>query len=192
MTATGVEWHLRPLALFMGELGVGVRCKLEGGSFAGGVGVGVGGYRLSNVKLRLSLAELARTLLPGFTLDGQVELKLKKLTIDQGVVTSASGELELGEMAMRSPLQVVLGDFKGKVATEAEGVQLTLNDAGGPLRTQLLLRLPPQGGYTLTGNVAAADPDQPGLADLVGMLGRKGAGGQVVVNRSGKLPQLGR
>ena len=168
---------------------------------------------LRDGRTRVGLALLDRLFNPApLGLQGGLRLELQRLVwatgsgggqtdapADSGPSKGRLVELEatvrLEGVGLGPPVDVQLGDFLATFSTAREGeglVEGKIEDQGGPLQVQGLVRIRPDGSYRLTAELAARDPQQRAIVQALKLLGNPSPAGKVSVVRTGRLAFFGR
>lgn len=186
-----LQWRFKPLALITGQVSASVKCKTSDGYVRGILAKGVNSLSAKNVTLRLPLDLFNNVAgMFGVNAKGYFAAQIKRVKIKKGYLAAADGTLIWNGAGMDSPQKLTLGDFKADSTTEKDGIRLTFNDNGGPLKAQGVLRIDDQGAYTFSATFVALDKKQPTLSDMLSLLGNMDDNGKVTVSRNGKLPLL--
>lgn len=187
-----IEWRFRPLALLTGRLAVTLRVSNDASRLALTASRGPNTVVFDELIGRVALAEFTPLLeAVGLQLEGSLDVQLTGVVLREGRITAAQGALVWNEAGLVAPSRrTPLGRLVALVTTTKDGVKVSVNDEGGPLRTAGEFLLTADGGYTLTATVAAREAGgTEGLARLVS-LGRQGEDGVVRFTGSGQLPLL--
>ncbi len=187
-----LQWDLHPWALLWGRMEAALRFDYQAAPGKTVVGRTVtGNWYLRDADLALPAQRLAPLLrMPGAELGGKLALRLSSLTVKQGRVTAADGELSWEKAALRKPLEVELGTFAVNLETTADGVSGALMDRGGAVQAQGLLKLQANGQYQLTATFASRNPQQPLITQGLRLFGTPGPDGRVKYSTKGVLPPL--
>ncbi len=113
----------------------------------------------------------------------------------KGRLVELEATVRLEGVGLGPPVDVQLGDFLATFSTAREGeglVEGKIEDQGGPLQVQGLVRIRPDGSYRLTAELAARDPQQRAIVQALKLLGNPSPAGKVSVVRTGRLAFFGR
>lgn len=187
-----VHWDLRPWALLWGGMEAALRFDYQEMPAKMVLGRHLSGdWYVHDAALALPAQRLAPVLrLPGAELGGNLALKLSSLTLKQGRVSGADGEISWDKAAVRKPFNVTLGSFALTLETAEDGVSGKLLDRGGAVLAQGLLKLQASGQYQFTATFASRDPKQPLITQGLRLFGNPGPDGRVKYATSGVLPPL--
>jgi Type II secretion system (T2SS), protein N len=175
-----VSWSLKPLRLLAGRLAAHVKITHGAAASASGdLEVGFGGAVIA----RHVVADLPLDprLLPGLpqTLHGSAHAELALAQVRQGVLTQLEGRIEARNLEDRSggadtPLGSYLVTFPG-----GSGQPIgKLRDLEGPVALEGTLRLTPQPGFELEGQIAPRQGASPELVNNIRFLGSPDASGR--------------
>lgn len=172
-----LRWTLHPLRLLAGKLSLQMTLARAGGSARARVDFSPSGsITARDLEARFALeGELLQGLPPATR--GTVEAHLGELRWSHYRITKITGMIEvLGLTARGEPL----GDYRltfpaSRVGDEPEG---RLSDLGGPFAVQGILRLSRDGGYVVSGSIAARPDASPDLAAQLRYLGSPDAQGR--------------
>lgn len=182
-----VSWSLKPLRLLTGRLAAHVNVVHAAGATASAdVELGWGGA----ITARHLLADvpLDAGLVPGIprTLHGSAHADLDVAQVHKGVITALAGRIEARNLEDRSggadtPLGSYLVTFRGGSSPPTG----KLRDLEGPLALEGTLRLTPQPGFELEGQIAPRSDAPPELVNNIRFLGTPDASGRRPFTLSG-------
>ncbi len=189
---TEFSWQLRPLpwaplrlklAATLGDKGY-----LQGRIKAGWRGIR-GRISLTDIQAELPLGHFASQLARrGLSVDGVLGAQLRHLELEAGIPRRAEGELRLRGLRALAPFSLTLGDFQATISgNNNDGVRLGVRDEGGPLATDGVLLIAPDGHYTLTANLTPRSRQNQELNMVLAFLGPPDRDGVIKINASGKL-----
>ncbi|MBF0165594.1 MAG: type II secretion system protein N [Magnetococcales bacterium] len=180
---------------FPGESGPGIDFLVgdeEAGLHARGrAGVaGVSALFVEGAVLKFSVAALRERIPmipPGSR--GSFQATLEELRVDGQGVRAARGRGEARDWFIGAPLRVEIGDLAGEIAPgEGHSLQLRVQELAGPWRMKLVAGLKPDGSYRVRGTVAARDPTDERMLNLLRLVGPVDESGQAILRESGRLP----
>lgn len=116
--------------------------------------------------LPVSLAAHWLPLPPG-SVAGQINISMQRIVLINARPSAADGIIALTSLSLSWPQSAALGDYELKLQTQGDGIHGRLLDTSGPLMVQGSLRVTPDGGYDLTGVVAARDSANAALNNLL-------------------------
>lgn len=188
---TGLTWDFRPLGLLAGRLKFALSANLQGSApVAATLAVGPRSQELRNFRGLIPAGPLGEALLPGLGLAGSLESRNLELTVEQGRLVAAGGDLSWLEAGMSFPEPVTLGDLDLHLANESGMILATLKDRGGPLQVNVLATIRPDGNYELTGELLPRERLTPELTSLMRFFGPATADGRVRLQRTGRLAPI--
>jgi general secretion pathway protein N len=124
---------------------------------------------------------------------GSLQLAIQRARLRDGHLVDLAGTLDLRELQWHAP-RTAFGSYELLVAPDAAAgdpgdapMLGTLRDLDGPLSLRGQMRLTPQGSYELSGKVAARADADPGVQQLLGLLGPIGADGTREFSLAGTL-----
>ena len=187
-TAVGdVSWNLEPLRLLVGRLAAHVTvARGTGASASADVELGWGGA----VTARHLLADLPLDagLLPGIpqTLHGSAHADFALAQLQKGVITELEGRIEARNLEDRSGgADTRLGSYLVTFPGGSGPPTGKLRDLEGPLALEGTLRLTPQPGFELEGQIAPRGDAPPELVNNIRFLGSPDASGRRPFTMSG-------
>jgi general secretion pathway protein N len=187
-----LHWQLSPLALLLGKARFDALLQSQDGYLQSQVSVPLAGgeVELADVEGQLPMSELAVMMsrLP-VVLEGTLSLNLQRLALQaNGRPLDAEGSVIWHQAAVSAPQALSFGDLQLDLQGEGEGRLLgKIRDRGGPLSLNGTLRLSPDGGYVLSGTVAAAKGASEQLTKALGWLGKPDLQGRYRLNYSGRM-----
>jgi hypothetical protein len=183
-----VSWELRPLQLLRGRLVVHASAVREAAHVSADVQLGLG-ERLTARALTGDLP-LDPRIVPGLpeTLSGRAHLDLPLALFQHGVIKQLVGRVELRDLVDRSFNTTALGSYVVEFPPGASGDPIgKLHDLDGPLAVEGTLRLTPQPGFELDGQITARPGAPPELVNNIRFLGSPDALGRRPFTISGTL-----
>lgn len=187
VTLSGISWHIRPAGLLRGALAAELSSSDPKAS--GQASVELSAHQQLHIRalsaqlpLRNGLSTLPRDL------DGTVQVSVDDATLDHGELTALQGFVRV--LQLRSESQSAdLGSFELRFAPTPAGspIQGSLHDLDGPLSVSGQLRLMRNGGYDLSGSVAARQNASPELVQALQLLGPADAQGRRMFSLAGSL-----
>lgn len=193
----GASWNLHGLPLLLGRAQADVKITRSDGFAQTLVTVNLfGGLRLDQTTASLPLAALPPTVIPGGW-RGTLNLKLKRLVLDQGWPVQATGTVEVLDLVGPARQPHDMGSYKitfakpaadaGLKARPGDGISGAVVDLGGPLQVAGTLQLKPERQYLLAGNVLARPGAPASVARTLQFLGPPAADGSREFSLSGTL-----
>lgn len=182
-----VHWRFDWLALF--SFSYGLHLDLSGDANLGGRLDARGkSLFLRGIDGRLPVSMLEHWLpLPPHSLSGSLRLDLKSLTLKDGRITGAEGEVDLEDATLSWPSSMTLGSFTVTLSPAADGgVAAHISDRQSPLKLQADLKLGSDGAYHLSGLLSPKDAGDTATRDLLANLGPADSTGQHHFDFSGQ------
>jgi general secretion pathway protein N len=182
-----VNWTLEPLRLLLGRVAAHVNVAHgSGATVSADVEVGLSGA----VTARHVVADvpLDSGLLPGIprTLRGGVHADLTRAQVQKGVITDLEGRIEARNLEDRSgSADTPLGSYVVTFPGDSNPPTGKLRDLEGPLALEGTLRLTPQPGFQLEGQIAPRSGATPELVNNIRFLGSPDASGRRPFSMSG-------
>jgi hypothetical protein len=112
------------------------------------------------------------------------------LSMRQGRIIAAQGEVLWHDALITSPQQYPLGTIVAEVTTKSHEVRATIGDKDGPLQLEGLFVLPEDNSYTLTARLTSQQPELSSLLDSLAFLGKKEKDGWLHLSSRGELPPI--
>lgn len=186
----GVHWDMNPWALLTGTLSMDVTGRLAGGQTSAHASIGPGGgVTLHNVVSTATIDGLKPVLNVGFLpVRGQIGMRLRKATIENGRIDSLEGFLKLGglEWTLTQPA-VQLGAYRADIGTNDDGITAILKNTQAPVELTGRVVLRPKGVWQARVKLRP-DPDaKPEVKELLGNIGRKNTQGWYRVRQQGHI-----
>jgi general secretion pathway protein N len=182
-----VSWSLQPLRLLAGRLAAHVNV-VHGTAATASADLELGWGGAVTARHLLADLPLDAGLLPGIprTLRGSAHVDLVLAQLRNGVITQLEGRIEARNLEDRSggadtPLGSYLVTFPGG----REPLTGKLRDLDGPLALEGTLRLTPQPGFELEGQIAPRSGASPELVNNIRFLGSPDASGRRPFTMSG-------
>jgi len=188
------DWRLAPGELLAGRLGY--QLNFSNPDHSSGHAIisrGLSGDTvLSPLKLQTDLKTLSHRWTFAERFGGELSLQMQSLTIDNGRITDARGEIVWSGAHQRGSNPVPLGSFQAHLEATGDaddtGFEGPISDNGGPLSAIGRLQLSADGHWTLKVKLASHDPADSVLTPLLSSLGRAGSDGKVPFEWSDQLP----
>ncbi len=174
-----VHWRFDWLALF--SFSYGMHLDLTGDAALSGRADARGkNLFLHSVDGNLPVSMLEPWLpLPPHSLSGSLRLDLKSVTLKDGKLAGAEGEVDLEDGSLTWPSAMVLGSFAMTLSPAADGgVAAHISDQQSPLKLQADLTLGSDGAYHLSGLLSPKDSSDAATRDLLNNLGPADSTGQ--------------
>lgn len=186
LALSGLHWTLHPLSL------LGARAVLDLHSddprAAGRAQVTLrfnGDAQIQALSALLPLQDGLSVLPKGW--NGSIALSIARARIEDRRLAAIEGTVTAQQLSSTRP-SLDLGSLQLEFPPAASGAPLgTLRDLGGPLSLQGHVRLTPDGGFELEATVAARDPGNTNLQQLLQMLGPANAQGAHELSLSGSF-----
>jgi hypothetical protein len=188
---TDLTWSFRPLGLLTGRLKFDLTAKLlEQAPISTTLTLSPKQQGLQNVRGQVPAALLGEALLPGLGLSGNLISQDLDLSLKQGFLASARGNLDWQDAGVAFPEPTGLGNLSLQLATDSGIIAATLKDQGGPMSVNVLARLQPDGTYELTGALLPRGQMTPELASMMRLFGKPAADGRILLQRRGRLKAI--
>lgn len=174
-----VHWRFDWLALF--SFSYGMHLDLTGDAkLSGRVDSRGKSLFLRSVSGRVPVSMLNNWLpLPPQSLSGSLRLDLKSVTLSDGRLLGANGEMDLEDVILNWPSSRALGSFAMTLSpAEDGGVAAHIADLQSPIKLQADLTLGSDGAYHFTGLLSSKDATDTATRDLLNNLGPADSTGQ--------------
>lgn len=169
-----LRWRFAWGSLFAGHLGYQLYLTATEFAIQARVTGNSRNLLLQDVNGKLPVSRLQPWLpLPSGSLEGELNIKMQRLILVDGLPTAAAGVVNLTRLKLTWPQSITLGDYQLKLQTQADGIHGSLLDTSGPLMLQGSLRLAPDGSYQLNGVLASRDSTDVALNNLLRYLPSK-------------------
>lgn len=182
-----LEWRVRPLGLFSGQLALSITADTGGGFIEADVGVQSGGrVAMSDVTAALSLQSLQDVLnMPG--LAGKANAQFERLAFQDGLPTAAVGSVEIADL--RAPLvdRGPLGGYRAEFFTQESGVLASIEDTDGLVDVAGSLQISADRTIQFVAQVAAKNTTPAHLREQMKFLGTPNTRGQYELRLEGRL-----
>lgn len=186
---TDARWKLQPLWLGLLRLSADLEAGGDTQLRARVSRAVFGKLRWSGVEARAGIKTLlnaaGQAVLP---LEGQIEIQLPLVLLEEGTPVHAEGTASLRGLAWtlaREPL--LLGDFTAALTTDDKGILATLASGPGPLELSGEARMAPDRGYDLHLQLKPRPEASPQLQSLIRSLGQPDGQGWYHIRRQGTL-----
>ena len=184
-----LNWKLRPAALLLGRLQFDMDCNMPGGKSSWTLQLSRSTLAIKRLRVELSAAILGQTM-PGFELSGSLRSEDVSFKLQNGLIASAAGRASWNEAGINSPYNMAIGGLVLELTTGETGINLKINDAGGPLQASIIGLLGPNGEYSFDGTISARQGSPPDLATFLQLFGRPGSDGMILIALKGRLPSF--
>ena len=173
-----VRWEMRPAALFRGRIAYHVATQGPSGFLDGVFALApAGGLHVSTLTGAVPLQALASVLppeLPVSLFTGRAQLKIDELRLESGWPRSASGEVEVLDLALLAPPEA-LGNYQIQLAGDNDDpVRGSFHDAAGnppsPLEIKGTITLKPDRTYALECTARARPNASENIKASVGLI----------------------
>jgi Type II secretion system (T2SS), protein N len=175
-----LAWQLHPARLLSGRLGAHVELTQAGDFLNADVELAPGGQlwaRDVHASVHLNRAPLPQ--LPR-GLGGTARADLERVAVKSGRLTDLRGRIEAHDLALAEGATTALGSYALAFSGAGSDGALIgeLRDLGGPLALQGTLRMTPEPGFVLDGNVAPRASASANLVQQLQILGAPDAQGR--------------
>lgn len=182
-----LEWRVKPLALFGGQLKLGIAADTGGGFIEGDIGLRTGGrVAMSDVRAALALQSLQDVFnLPG--LAGKANAQFERLAFRDGLPTAAVGTIEIADL--QAPLidRGPLGGYRAEFFTQESGVLASVEDTDGLVDVAGSLQISADRTIQFVAQVAAKNTTPAHLREQMKFLGTPNSRGQYELRLEGRL-----
>lgn len=184
-----VVWTFRPQALPLGRIEFALDITRDDGRISANAGRSLdGALYLRDARLALPLNDLAMLAgQPDMGLAGRVSADIRRAAFGTAEIIAIEGRIDIAGAGIGAPVNVTLGDFTLDIKTTDDVIRGTLKDKEGPLRTDGVIVMNPDGSYRLNASLSARDPANTELTQALRMIGTPGAGGTVTVTQQGRI-----
>jgi general secretion pathway protein N len=182
-----LEWRLRPLRLFTGELAASLEASPSSGFLEADVAAGIGGsITLSKINGSLPLRDLASIArMPG--LAGNASLQFEELRVRDGLPVVAEGTLAVADLVAPLVDPSSIGGYRAEFFTDDNAVIASIEDVNGVFDLAGSLTISPDRNYRFLGKVAATAGTSEKLRRQLRFLGTPNERGQHDIRFEGKL-----
>ncbi len=182
-----LEWRLRPLALFTGELALKLSADTGGGFIESDIGLRSGGrVTMTDSRAALSLQSLQGALgMPG--LDGKVNAQFERLSLRDGLPVAAVGTVEIADLLAPLVDRGPLGGYRAEFFTQQSGVLASVEDTDGLVDLAGSLQIAPDRTIQFVAQVAVKNTTPAHLREQMKFLGTPNARGQYELRLEGRL-----
>ena len=155
-----LQWKLKPLALFTGQVAYTVSAKPVSGFLDADVSVGVSGVlTLSNLNAALPLDMFADA--AGVRgLKGNASFAFERLELTDGIASAADGTIQIANLIVPLVDQNSLGGYKAEFFTQNNGVTASVEDTDGVVDLAGSLQVKADRSYEFLAQVVVK-PDTP-------------------------------
>jgi general secretion pathway protein N len=189
-----INWDVHVLRLLIGRLSAEIRAQLSDGGVSANVTVTPSRVAMTDVRASTSLPTL-RAVLPVSGTQGQANVSLSRLELDDGRLVEVIGELNLAQLEITplistGPRRLVpIGNYAIQfLESSGKGVNATFRDTGGPLEVTGTLVVDNARAYTLDGMIKPrADAPQELLDGIAVITADPDAAGRRRITLTGSL-----
>lgn len=187
-----LSWRFSPWSLLVGELRLPLMLQRPQGYVETRLVAPLDLRRLTLLDTRgqLPASELQRHF-PYYpvAIDGTIALNIPLVQVNSAsAVEQLEGEVNWLGAEVLAPQAMRLGDLRAQLGVAQDGeVTARLADRGGPLSLDGTFGIRLDGGYRLSGSVAAAEGAEASLRQSLGWLGKPDNGGHYRLNLRGRL-----
>lgn len=182
-----VSWRFDWLAPFTASYGYRFELQGERQLLQGRVDARFGTIYLRDLSGRVPVAALDRWLpLPPHSIDGLLDIDVRRVVIKDGRLTAAEGDVSLRDANLSWPNAFPLGSYRMTLAPAGTGVAGQVTDVTSPLKLQCDFTLSPEGRYHLKGWLAARDPGDPIAQKFLAFLGSPDTSGHYPFDYNGQ------
>lgn len=183
----GLQWRMRPLALFKGQLAFAIEADTGSGFLEGNVGLGAGGaVAMTDLTAAMTLESIQEMVgMPG--LSGMLNARFERLTVENGIPVAAAGTLEIADL--RAPLidRGPIGGYRAEFFTQESGVMASVEDTDGVVDLAGSLQLSPDSSYQFIAQLAPKGNTPAKLREQMKFLGTPNERGQYEMRLEGEL-----
>lgn len=182
-----LRWRFHPLALLTGHAEFAISATPVSGSLQADVAAGAdGSLRLSNVAAAMPVSALDRIVAVS-GLAGDINVRLERLTIDNGLPVEAVGTVDLANLVIRPLAPSPLGNFQATLETENGVVRGDVKDVAGVLDVSGKAELHPDRSYVFAGLIGSRQGAPATVEEQLRYLGSADAQGRRRFRLEGQL-----
>jgi len=195
-----LTWDFKPVYLFTGNLAIATAVEVAGGSVNTDLNVGFGGtVALRDFNGNLTIAGLSNLIqIPNMPIvrsnnanqvgvNGNINAMFSTLAIDDGILVTADGVVNISNLFVRQLAPTDVGDFKVEFNTTAEGIVASVQDTAGFLDLAGTFQITNDRLYSFTGLVAPTPTTPSGVVEQLSFLGSANDRGQREFRFEGEL-----
>lgn len=144
-----LNWRMRPLRLFLGEIAFDLDGVPGNGFVEAELALDIGGaVEARDLVASVSLSGFRHLVgIPG--LDGDATLRFERLLLQGGSPAAADGTVEVANLLLPELSVTPIGGYRGEFFTQQDGIVAALEDTDGDLDIAGSFRLAPNGSYQL-------------------------------------------
>lgn len=164
-----IEWHLSPWKLLLGRISVNVQIKDSRYPGHGELNVGLNqSIRLHNAvgKIPASLLNNIRGL-EFLKLEGTLEYDLRDVQIDAGEIRSATGEVQLQQAKLKTPVATEIGDVQFDIQTKKSNVEIVFRDLKSSFRINGKVVLLPERRFDYSATLIPTPASDPAIVSML-------------------------
>lgn len=182
-----VTWSFRPRSLLSGRIGYGIAATPASGFMESIVEIGVtGDLGFSDVRASIPLQLVQDAAgMPG--LRGDVNLRLERLILEDGLPVTADGELAVSGLLAPLIYREPVGGYRVEFFTQSSGIVASVEDTDGIVDLAGSLKISPDRSYQFTALLAPKATTPPNLRQQMQFLGTANDRGQYELRLEGKL-----
>jgi hypothetical protein len=185
-----LKWKFTPSSLLLGKVGFDIEMWRMKHKLVANVARTFGGdIRIYDIEGSLPASMIAKAIgLGQIAVDGEVDLNMSHLAIENERIASAEGEIKWLNPALLSPFAVKEGNLKAGVTTDDNGtIRIKINDLGGATSVDGELNLTNEGNYDLKGAIKPGAGSDPGLSSALKAMAKSQPDGSFRISFNGTL-----
>lgn len=172
-----LQWRIRPLALIKGQLTYRLRGAVAGGTLDADLALTFAG----NVVVSGAQAAVSLEALAGIAgrrgLAGIASADIESLTVRDGVLTQASGIIDVRELRLPEFGTQALGDYRAIISSTDDGIVAMVSDVNGVVSLDGRFLLRANGQYQFLGTLLPKTQTPQYIRDQMRFLGSPGDDG---------------
>lgn len=182
-----LNWQMRPLQLFTGELAYSIEADAVSGFVNGDVAIGIGGSAsLRDFTASLSLQSV-QSLIGMSGLGGTANLQFEQLVFENGIPVAADGTLEIANLLAPQIHRSSVGGFRAEFFTQESGIVASVEDTDAVVELAGSLSLSSDRTYQFLAQVAPKQTTPANLREQMRFLGTPNERGQYELRLEGQL-----
>ncbi|WP_101757507.1 type II secretion system protein N [Oceanicoccus sp. KOV_DT_Chl] len=145
-----------------------------------------GEVRINNLEGRFPISKLEPWI--PMLVKGDIAFVVGQIVLQQQRLTSIDGVLNLEYVDwLGGDRDMPLGSYMAQIYLQQDNVQFQLNDFAASLGLDGLLSVAPSGVYTFKATLIPRQGLAPEVIETIAWLGRRGANGEVTINKRGRF-----
>jgi len=189
-----LNWNLKLLSLFLGELSAHIKFQNKGVSNKSILGSGtlsislLGDMGIDNFSASFSTSSIA-PLMYGMPAQfgGDINMHIDSLSLIKGHRLNVKGRMVISKASLVSPQRIDYGNLLIQASPKLEGTQLVLSDQGGPLILDGSINIKGNGFYALNFGLGARNSASQDLRTGLRFLGQRDGTGKYHYITKGKI-----